>query len=98
MAEPATLSQEYSLIRPASISGQHAPTRPCRSISSASPPAVGNTSTGVPKCPHRAMLIGYCNRSEYHRSVVFTRTVSPTFCHGVRQGSTGGKEQTWEKK
>ena len=48
IARPATLSQEYSLTRPLSTSPPQAVTRWLRSISSASPPAVGNTRTGVP--------------------------------------------------
>ena len=48
IARPATLSTEYSLTRPSASSGPHASTRPNRSISSASPPADGNTSTGRP--------------------------------------------------
>src|SRR4051812_2482027 len=59
------------------MSGQHASTSPCRSISSASPPAVGNTRTGVPKCPQRAIPMEYCSRSEYQRSVVFIRGSLP---------------------
>ena len=48
IARPATLSQEYTLIRPASISGARCPTSWLRSTSSASPPAVGKSSTGTP--------------------------------------------------
>ena len=48
MSCPATLSTEYSLTLPSASSGPHASTRPNRSISSASPPAVGKTSTGAP--------------------------------------------------
>src|SRR5262252_11090343 len=72
IACPATLSTEYSLIRPSASSGPHALTRPCRSISSASPPADGNTSTGRPNVPHRTTVISVLTRSEYHRDVVFT--------------------------
>ena len=69
IAWPATLSTEYSLMRPSASSGPHALTRPCRSISAASPPADGKTSTGVPSTPHRTTVIFGCNRSENHRSL-----------------------------
>ena len=69
IARPATLSTEYSLIRPSASSGPHALTRPCRSISSASPPAVGKTSTGTPSTPQRTTVMSACRRSEYHRSL-----------------------------
>src|ERR1700760_2024298 len=69
IAWPATLSTEYSLIRPSASSGPHALTRPCRSISSASPPADGNTSTGTPSTPQRATVTSVCRRSENHRSL-----------------------------
>src|SRR5271169_4022961 len=71
MAWPATLSTEYSLIRPSASSGPHASTSPCRSISSASPPADGKTSTGLPNSPHRTTVTGCSSRSEYHRSRTF---------------------------
>ena len=55
------------MIRPASISGQSASTRWKRSISSASPPAVGNTSTGCPQWPQRTRRRPRARRrSEYH--------------------------------
>src|SRR5690348_4755070 len=73
-ARPATLSTEYSLTRPSASSGPHASIRPNRSISSASPPADGKTSTGRPNVPHRATVISVLARSEYHRDVVFTRS------------------------
>ena len=57
MACPATLSTEYSLTRPSASSGAHASIRPYRSISSASPPADGRTSTGGPNAPHRTTVI-----------------------------------------
>src|SRR5215468_4416283 len=72
IARPATLSTEYSLTRPSASSGPHASIRPNRSISSASPPADGNTSTGRPNVPHRTTVISVLTRSEYHRDVVFT--------------------------
>ena len=68
IAWPATLSTEYSLTRPSASSEPHASTSPCRWISSASPPADGNTSTGVPNDPHRTTVIGSPSRSENHRS------------------------------
>ena len=68
MAWPATLSTEYSLTRPEASSGPHALTRPCRSTSSASPPAEGNASTGWPNVPHRTTVISSCMRSENQRS------------------------------
>src|SRR5579862_114864 len=37
-----------------------------RSISSASPPAVGKKSTGWPKCPQRATAASRPMRGEYH--------------------------------
>ncbi len=69
MARPATLSTEYSLTRPSASSGPHALTRPCRSISSASPAAVGKTSTGTPSTPQRTTVMSICTRGEYHRSL-----------------------------
>src|SRR5262245_60158637 len=42
-----------------------------RSISSASPPAVGKTSTGWPQCPQRTRLISCPTRLEYHLEAVF---------------------------
>src|SRR6516165_6471724 len=72
IARPATLSTEYSLTRPSASNGPHASIRPNRSISSASPPAEGNTSTGRPNVPHRATVISVLTRSEYHLDVVFT--------------------------
>src|SRR5215475_1933952 len=72
MARPATLSTEYSFTRPSASSGPHASIRPNRSISSASPPADGKTSTGRPNVPHRATVMSVLTRSEYHRDVVFT--------------------------
>src|SRR5580704_15013887 len=42
-----------------------------RSISSASPPAVGNTMTGWPKWPHRATVTSLSTRFEYQRSRLF---------------------------
>src|SRR4051812_11621180 len=81
IARPATLSQEYSFTRPLSTSSPQAPTRWLRSISSASPPAVGKTSTGVPKWPHRARLIGCCIRPENHCSVAFMQPHLRTWDH-----------------
>src|SRR5215471_6533321 len=75
IARPATLSTEYSLIRPSASNGPQAPTRPNRSISSASPPAEGNTSTGWPNVPHRATVMSWLRRLENHRSTVFTRSL-----------------------
>src|SRR6266849_9643769 len=75
IAWPATLSTEYSLIRPSASSGPHALTRPCRSISSASPPADGNTSTGVPTTPQRTTAMSLWSRSENHRSLTFTSSL-----------------------
>src|SRR5215467_14419568 len=72
IARPATLSTEYSLTWPSASSGPHASIRPNRSISSASPPADGKTSTGRPNVPHRATVMSVLTRSEYHRDVVFT--------------------------
>src|SRR5579859_2540530 len=72
MARPATLSTEYSLIWPSASSGPHASTSPCRSISSASPPADGKTSTGRPNSPHRTTVTSSCIREEYHRSRTFS--------------------------
>src|ERR1039457_2040732 len=69
IACPATLSTEYSLIRPSASSGPHALTMPLRSISQASPPAEGKTSTGVPNVPHRTTVMSCSRRLEYHRSV-----------------------------
>src|SRR5919112_105963 len=60
------LSQEYTLMRPASISGPIAPISPIRSGSSASPPAVGNSRTGWPQWPQRTSVISCSNRGEYH--------------------------------
>ena len=83
IACPATLSTEYSLIRPSASSGPHALTRPCRSISSASPPAEGNTRTGTPSTPQRTTVAGACKRSENHRSLTFTSSLmasSRTLC------------------
>src|SRR5580704_10066122 len=71
MARPATLSTEYSLTFPSASSGPHASTSPCRSISSASPPADGNTSTGLPINPHRTTVTCCSRREEYHRSRTF---------------------------
>src|SRR5918994_736892 len=62
---PSTLSTEYSLIRPLSTISRHAPTRWKRSTSSASPPAVGNSSTGVPYVPQRATATSRSTRPEY---------------------------------
>ena len=45
---PATLSHEYILMRPAASSGSSARIMRKRSISPASPPAVGNMRTGWP--------------------------------------------------
>ena len=61
-----------------------------RSISSASPPAVGKISTGVPKCPQRARVIGCCSRSENQRSVTFIVMSAPAVeCQqGNRTGQT----------
>ena len=81
MAWPATLSTEYSLIRPSASSGPHALTRPCRSISSASPPAEGKTSTGVPNTPQRTTVMSVCRRSENHRSL----TLRSSFMHACAQ-------------
>jgi hypothetical protein len=78
MARPATLSTEYSLTRPSASSGPHAPTRPFRSISSASPPADGNTSTGWPNHPHRTTVTGCSSRDEYHRSRTFSSSATET--------------------
>jgi hypothetical protein len=75
IACPATLSTEYSLTRPSASSGPHASTRPLRSISSASPPADGKTSTGLPKVPQRTTVISSCIRPEYQRSTVFTASL-----------------------
>src|ERR1017187_6825409 len=72
IACPATLSTEYSLIRPCASSGPHALTRPLRSISAASPPAEGKTSTGEPNVPHRTTVMSCSRRLEYHRSVTFS--------------------------
>ena len=71
MARPARLSTEYSLTRPAASNGPHASTSPLRSISSASPPAVGKTSTGAPNVPHRTTVMSCCMRSENQRSLTF---------------------------
>src|SRR5579859_1087313 len=71
IACPATLSTEYSLTRPSASNGAQASTRPNRSISSASPPADGRTSTGVPTAPHRTRVISLCVRSENHRCAAF---------------------------
>ena len=75
IACPATLSTEYSLTRPSASSGPHASTRPNRSISSASPPADGKTSTGAPNVPHRTTVISLLTRSENHRSATFTSSL-----------------------
>jgi hypothetical protein len=74
IACPATLSTEYSLIRPAASNSPHAPTKPKRSISSASPPADGKTSTGLPEIPHRTTVISSWSRSENHRWRVFVES------------------------
>src|SRR4051794_11702491 len=60
------LSQEYTLIRPTSISGLIAPISPIRSGSSASPPAVGKSRTGAPQWPQRTSVISCSTRGEYH--------------------------------
>ena len=75
IACPAMLSTEYSLTRPSASSGPHASTTPCRSISSASPPADGKISTGAPNEPHRTTLISPWTRSENHRSATFTSSL-----------------------
>src|SRR5690348_9599068 len=77
MSCPATLSTEYSLTLPSASSGPHASISPNRSTSSASPPAVGNTSTGAPYEPHRTSVISRCSRSENHRSTAFTGPAGP---------------------
>src|SRR5680860_617084 len=84
IALPATESQEYIFTRPASSSPAQASTRWLRSISSASPPAVGNTSTGMPKWPHRATVNSCCSLSENQRSMVFFTRPSWTSgqCYG----------------
>ena len=75
IAWPAMLSTEYSLTRPSASSGAHASTRPFRSISSASPPAEGRISTGVPNAPQRTTAISSWTRSENHRSATFTSSL-----------------------
>ena len=62
---------DFHGVRPSASSGPHASTRPYRSISSASPPADGKTSTGLPYSPHRTTVMGCCSRSENHRSRTF---------------------------
>src|ERR1039457_5079938 len=91
IACPATLSTEYSLIRPSASSGPHALTMPLRSISQASPPAEGKTSTGVPNVPHRTTVMS-CSRRlgedkhrraelppPYHRDVLLQTAGVPPF-------------------
>src|SRR5665213_596963 len=70
------LSQEYTLIRPASMSSASASMSSMRSTSSASPPAVGNTITGRPKWPHRTTVTSLSSRDEYQRSRIFMRAES----------------------
>src|ERR1035438_1004915 len=56
-----------------------------RSISSASPPAVGKTITGRPKCPQRATVTSLSTRLEYQRSRLFMAAKSRA---SVRSGAS----------
>src|SRR6185436_2082238 len=81
---PATLSHEYTLTRPASTSSLTASSIWKRSTSSASPPAVGKSSTGLPNVPQRTTCTSWPRRSECQRDVSFMRSSSGP--HGALGG------------
>src|SRR5262245_46264143 len=61
-------------MRPASSSGASTFIMRKRSLSSASPPAVGKRSTGCPACPQRHARISCPIRGEYQRVLTFSAT------------------------
>ena len=77
-------------MRPASMRPDNAPIRPWRSISSRSPPAVGNISTGRPVMPQRTTRAGQRQALRLPREPVFLHVVLPMPPRGPHSRATAG--------